>query len=90
MYASFDARILVSARRDWVETIWSNWHDEFFIINRWYTQVLLGHRVAKAKYKRSVTDVVLEINDFIPCMPQPTCNKNGTLVMKVPSLKKSN
>jgi len=79
---------LLAVRRDWVESTWETWYSQSYLLNRWNTQVVVGTSTdpqAQGSSIKVTGSAVLNINDFIPCMPPPVCNANGTLVVKVTS-----
>ena len=79
---------IISVRRDRVESTWQSWYGQSFILNRWNTQVVIGSTfqiISPIKYIAISNSVVIDINQFVPCMPPPVCNANGTLVVKVTS-----
>lgn len=70
----------VFARRDNVESKWLAWFGKSYILNTWNTEIV-GANYLKAK--RQLRSYVINIPNFKPCVPEPTCNVNGTVVVKV-------
>lgn len=55
-------------------------------MNRWSTQVVIGSTLEIGTPENRIAisnSVVVDIKQFVPCMPPPVCNVNGTLVVKL-------
>jgi hypothetical protein len=71
-----------------VESSWKSWYGESFILNRWNTQVVIGSTLEIGTPENRIAisnSVVASVKQFVPCMPPPVCNVNGTLVVKLTS-----
>jgi peptidoglycan/LPS O-acetylase OafA/YrhL len=72
----------IFARRDHVESKWFTWYGKSYIINKWNTEIVGANYLKKP---RQLQSYIIDIPNFKPCVPEPICNTNGTIVVKVTS-----
>jgi hypothetical protein len=73
-------RSVFVARRDYVTSQGASWFGTEYRQDRWQAQIVLGTYNPSVGFQQAV---LLRHDDFLPCLPPPTCSDNGTVALKV-------